>query len=749
MLNEFLRRRAAHIAEAAPGSEAARALSDMTDEAVRALARAASSHAGGRYAIIALGGWGRGELLPESDLDLLVLAGWRPERFRPFVEAILYPLWDAGLQLGHQVRTSREQLCAMRDDTATCTAGLTARAIGGDVAWGEQQIAAWRAETARRGSRFVQSLTDRPRAGSPFRLEARLKEGPGGRRDIDELVWLSAAYSGGARGGLDALISRGLLLPEELAALLGYEEALCKARWVLQRDGFGDRLTPDAADHLPAEAITRLHEALGGIAATLCLVRMRIHGQPTEPLTSALGAEQLLKLLGGDLADLRLLESAAALGRLDDLVPRFSELMVCRRPGMGHEYTVGAHCLKAAWLVARVDSDDSLKVSARAAGPRLVQVAALVHDAGKLVPGPGHEGRGRAPSEAAARAFGLTEDQAEAAGRLTALHLLLAETALRQDLDDAMTIEACASRIGDRALVPSLHVLTAVDSMATSDHTWTAWTAALVGQLVTRVDRMLDDGARTDREASIDRAAVSLLLRGRVPERYVDEFLGSASSRYLAPRDARSVAADIALCHALVDDPAALAKLAVTEGSVPGSFAITVAARDAHGVLSRLAGAAALAGLDILEVDAGAGPAGLTLDRFLVVSATDRALTTGSFSAFERFVVSALSDRLQLAVRLRERRRHYPPKNIGPATVESVSDERGTRVQVSAPDRPGLLYEIARAVSETGLDITWAKARTIDGIAHDVFGVSAPAAAVADGELGHLAMRIRESLALD
>ncbi len=178
-MESYLAQRAAHIASALPGVEAAQTLSAMTDEAVRELSRAASSRLTGRWAILALGGWGAGALLPASDLDILVLSDAPTARLKPFVEAVLYPLWDAGLKVGHQVRSPKQQLKAMRDDLKTCTATLTGRAIAGDVDWAEQTL---RSCVASRGQevhappgrdRSAVRARGRPTCSSPTSRRAR------------------------------------------------------------------------------------------------------------------------------------------------------------------------------------------------------------------------------------------------------------------------------------------------------------------------------------------------------------------------------------------------------------------------------------------------------------------------------------------------------------------------------------------------------------------------------------------------
>jgi [protein-PII] uridylyltransferase len=173
---------------------------------------------------------------------------------------------------------------------------------------------------------------------------------------------------------------------------------------------------------------------------------------------------------------------------------------------------------------------------------------------------------------------------------------------------------------------------------------------------------------------------------------------------------------------------------------------VTVVASDRPELLARVAGAMSLAGLDILALDAYGAPGGIALDAFVVASATRRPVTTETFTQLERLVRAALRDRLELRTRLEERRRHYRPRTTAPVRVETVSAGWDTAIQVSAPDRPGLLHDLAQAVSATGLDIRWAKVLTIDGLARDTFHVVGSDGGPVDdpGILGHLAMRLRE-----
>jgi [protein-PII] uridylyltransferase len=752
-MQQHLAERNAYLLAATPGSSAARELARMTDEAVRDLARTASPRLKDRWAIIALGGWGCGQLLPRSDLDLLVLSEAPASRLKPFVEAVLYPLWDAGLNVGHQVRSPKEQLRAMRADLATRTAALTGRTITGDTAWADAQMCAWVADVRKHSKRTLAELSERPRPGSPWLLEADLKNGPGGRRDYDELTWTTAILSGMPSRDPDALCELGLLSEDESRLLRQAADEVAAVRWRLQRDHGCDTLSSEAADDLASEAETA-QDALGTTALILSRVRERLSAgraktddvEGQQPLSPA----EVFAHLEGDEVGLRRLELAAQGGQLEALLPGFKRLMSARRPGLGHELTVGAHCLRAAWLIGRAQDDSALARSRDVVGDlRAVRVAALVHDAGKLQRGAGHAERGADFALQAARAFGLSADETSAASRIVGLHLMLFETALREDLDDEDTLLRCAARIGDREILAPLHLLTAADSMATGPHSWTPWAASLVTSLVARLDAALSDDVDgvglTARGERVRAETLATLDASMIAER---AFVEAAPLRYLATRESDDVVRDIALVNSLLSSGGGQhVRTAVSPGPVEGTTSVTLAAVDRPFLLARIAGAFSLAGLDILSVDAYGTAGHVALDRFVVKSATGRALAPDMLASFDRRVNAALSDRYDLTARLAERRRHYPARASAEVQVRIEPAGWDTIVRVRAADRPGLLHDVASAVSASGLDIRWTRIHTVDGIADDTFHVTdgEGGGPVGDpGVLGHLSMRLRE-----
>ena len=181
----------------AAGAELCRRLTASLDTEVAALLPAGA----GRLALVALGGYGRGELCLHSDIDLMLLhAGSVPAGA---VERTFYPLWDAGLKVGHAVRSVREATQAAREHVETLTALLDARLLAGDAdLFGELRHAL--GELLRRGrtdlSGRLAALERERREREPYPLqELNVKEGRGGLRALHGLHWEQRARELGGR----------------------------------------------------------------------------------------------------------------------------------------------------------------------------------------------------------------------------------------------------------------------------------------------------------------------------------------------------------------------------------------------------------------------------------------------------------------------------------------------------------------------------------------------------------------------
>ena len=211
-----------------------------------------------RLSVLATGGYGRGELCPHSDLDILFLTKIKPKRHEAeAIRFMLYLLWDLGLNVGHASRSLRQALRAAGDDLTIRTALLESRHVVGDADLSAELMAMFRAEiTPAKAKNFItEKLAERDlrHARSDTRrymLEPNIKTGKGGLRDLQTLFWI-ARYGFGAdtsAGTVATLIEKGFLTTAEARTVSMAQQFLWSLRCHLHfRCGReDDRLSFDA-----------------------------------------------------------------------------------------------------------------------------------------------------------------------------------------------------------------------------------------------------------------------------------------------------------------------------------------------------------------------------------------------------------------------------------------------------------------------------------------------------------------------
>jgi len=196
----------------------------------------ATSKLTGSIALVALGGYGRQELFPYSDIDLMIL--YQPEQkaeIKQVVEAILYPLWDAGLEVGHGVRTVEESMEHAGQDFFFQVAMLDARFLVGSQELFNGLLVQYRLRFIDGGrEEFVRSMkafraARRKRFGShSYLLEPHIKEGKGGMRDIQAMLWTAKVVFG--LDSLQDIVEAAVLLEEEREAFATSWDELVKIR---------------------------------------------------------------------------------------------------------------------------------------------------------------------------------------------------------------------------------------------------------------------------------------------------------------------------------------------------------------------------------------------------------------------------------------------------------------------------------------------------------------------------------------
>jgi [protein-PII] uridylyltransferase len=235
------------LAAGASGTQVCRSLSGVYDTIVTQLWEAAIADILGAdecgFALVALGGWGREEMCPYSDIDFLILAESKYEDIaRELADKILYPLWDSKVNVGHAVRSSSQAARLARDDLPTATALLDARLVVGSesafrdlvratrrsVAPGGNAnlfVSELRAEQERRHARFGDSL---------YLLEPNVKQGIGGLRDFNTAHW--AVRARWSVPSISALVELGELTRRQAEVMRKGLDFLLEIRCLVQLD---------------------------------------------------------------------------------------------------------------------------------------------------------------------------------------------------------------------------------------------------------------------------------------------------------------------------------------------------------------------------------------------------------------------------------------------------------------------------------------------------------------------------------
>ncbi len=720
------------------GGALCEALSDATDDFLRALYAEATKQLKNAddVALIAVGGYGRRELAPFSDLDVL-LVHRGVKNIDEIASLMWYPIWDAGLKLGHAVRTPKETLQICATDLDTATALVTARHLAGSELLAQEVIGSARDAWRQRGRTWLVTLHERMQeryvtSGEvAFLLEPNIKEGLGGLRDIHALWWAVEAGLVLTSQDADALkkcnetllqvrvalhqhtnrVGDVLHLEEQIpvAAALEYanDDALMSAiavagqqvAWIAD-EAWSQLDPPASASPVPQ-----------GIASGVALVNGEIRladdidpaDDPTLVLRVATAAARhraridrdSLNRLGertqvwpdpwpagasDDLVAL-LLEGDAAIAVFEALDQRNLIVKVLpewepnrSRPQRNayHRYTVDRHL----WQTVA----NAAALADRVSRPDLLVLGALFHDIGKGYPGDHTEVGVKMFATIGVR-MGLSAQDIDIVTMLIQHHLLLPDIATRRDLSDDTTLTMVAETVKTTLVLELLHALTEADSLATGSSAWGSWKAGLVTMLVDRVSHVLGGGD------------VQEVMWRLFPDAGVLEMMSAQ-------------------------------KIAVR--TTPDQ--ITVVSPDRPGTFSRVAGVMALHGLDVLGAEAHSDEQGMAASEFRVVPPTYGPIEWQPIIAD---VTRVLKGELALDARLAERVATYRAPRATTASapaplrvrIDNAASSNATVIEIHAPDQLGILHRMTKALADCGLDIRHARVQTLGNEVVDTFYV--------------------------
>ena len=354
-------------------------------------------------------------------------------------------------------------------------------------------------------------------------------------------------------------------------------------------------------------------------------------------------------------------------------------------------------------------------------------LGALLHDVGKNGEGSHVAVGDRLASEILER-IGI-EDPTRALVRFAVVeHLLLSDTATRRDLTDDDLILDVAARIETPERLAALYLLAKADALATGPSAWTPWRQTLIRELVAKVQRVLERG-----DMGVEVAERLTDAIGRVrdllhdePDDEVERFIMRMPRSYFLSIPPGQIARHFGT---IAPDLGRLdVRTSTQPGARAGTYELLVVAADRPGLLSWIAGALSLAGLSILTAQVFTTEDGAAADLFEVQGAFEPVVGEERWREFRGLLRKAIDGRVSLEHRMAEKRRHYPERSDTPVTVavDNGASDFFTVIEVGAPDRIGLLYDITRTLSDMGLDVHLAKVATYTDRVIDAFYVRDP-----------------------
>ncbi|MCW2850160.1 MAG: (Protein-PII) uridylyltransferase [Marmoricola sp.] len=704
-------------------------------------------------ALVAVGGYGRMELAPFSDLDV-VLVHDAAVAMGEWAGKVWYPLWDSGATIDHSVRTLEEVLERSAADLRVATGMLDARHLAGDpnltLRLRSAVLTQWRRDARTRLEELHELVSERGRMSGELAHASvpDLKESVGGLRDATVLKALVASWLVDVpHGDLERCRIALLDVRDALHAVAG------RATDRVAQEFWGDIATelglPDGnAAQVHTRSLARRLTHLSRLAwrrAEAVQRRPNVVGQRRprlEPIAPGLAVsyEEVVLDRGAKPAEdpLLLLRAAAEAAERDlVLAPTAAARLVRESPALPDPWPLGARDLFVRLLAAgpgllgvwetldetgalelilpewervrllphasvvhrfTVDRhlvESCIEASAmirRVARPDVLMVSALLHDIGKgqLTE---HCVAGAPIAREIAERIGFDPREVELIGQLVRWHLLLPETATTRDPDDPATIELVTAKVADREELELLAALTEADARATSEKAWTRWRASLVKSLVRRSAAALADEP--------------------------------------VPAD---VATEIELPERIRADPEAVSVVAV---DLPDGSQITVVARDRVGLLADAAATLALQKVSVRAARAW------TQDGF-GVSVWDVA-ETGLDDILLRQRMEAIVDgRIDAAEKLRR----VKPVTLEPTVaVRPDASPRATVIEVRSADRPGLIHTVCAALAKMDVSVRSAHVSTLGPQAVDVFYVQeASAGALSEERAASAAHAVRQAL---
>ncbi len=735
--------------------------------------------------VVFAGGLGRGEMFPFSDVDLMFFEREKGEASL-IIEKTVRLFYDTGIDIGFSVRTPEEAVRLALKDLKVLTMLLDASFAEGDESLFKDMSLHIQAYSVRLSKYALKSFILRRKKRSPvdINLEPDLKNDRGGFRDFQEAVWAvrlisllpdmenrvkdlrrllskckrSAEFISEVRFSAESLAKKkcDVLTPEiffGVAKARGTDqrrfyrslarhmdkiavitdavvEKAADAAGVLQNSGCGKKYRRTFV----SEAVNRLE---GGDFKWSADFKMSVWSEvESGRMISSNMEKRLFNIFIKSKNKERLLLLMYETRLLDVMFPVFKKIRFLHPMDFSHKFPVDVHSLRCALSLCGCKRNCEPEICMSALNGfknfALAVMAALLHDVGKAF-GKNHSVKGVAACSSDPGVLRLDADRRELLLFLIREHLLFGRAVFRIDPNDPVQLYRLAVSVGTVRKLDGLLALGCADKEALDGRGWSRWHSAVVINVYKNLRNMLlEEGKGKNVKKMLQNHIRALVSKLNVRTERRKEKLLSFVRRWPRSYLLCDSAADV-WKHISMETEAKKSGISVRVDQLPEGFdRITICCADRPGLFADIAGTMALLGFDVRSARLFSGKYGMALDIFDVerpsrledeksISPVIESELRRVFQDGEEFLYKKVTDKMRRKAGLGFLSgRGGLKKEI---RVDNNASALFTVVEVYAPDRPGLLYELARTFFMNKVDVHLARINTEGRQASDVFYV--------------------------